>query len=182
MCDAPVESIDLAATFTDFISGHVPDEWLEGRSLCPFLYGQKPTCWRDYVVSEYDYSMSPLATKLGVSPKDARLFMVATSKWKFMHAEGGFPPMLFDLQADPQELRDVGRSPDYQEAVQICYEMLHSWALRCGQRTSLTTDHLIANRGKSRRKGIVLGLRDAADAEPDILSKYRGKPPKRPPG
>ena len=62
-----------------------------------------------------DYSMSPLASKLGVSPKDARLFMVATSKWKFMHAEGGFPPMLFDLQADPQELRDVGRSPDYQE-------------------------------------------------------------------
>ena len=99
-----------------------------------------------------------------------------------MHAEGGFPPMLFDLQADPQELRDVGRSPDYQGVVQTCYEMLHSWALRCGQRTSLTTDHLIANRGKSRRKGIVLGLRDAADAEPDILSKYRGKPPKRPPG
>ena len=80
VCDALVESIDLAATFTDFISGHVPDEWLEGRSLCPFLYGQEQTYWRDYVVSEYDYSMSPLASKLGVSPKDARLFMVATSK------------------------------------------------------------------------------------------------------
>ena len=182
VCDALVESIDLAATFTDFISGQVPDEWLEGRSLCPFLYGQEPKCWRDYVISEYDYSMSPLAAKLGVSPKEARLFMVATDRWKFMHAEGGFPQMLFDEQADPHELQDLGRSPDDQEAVQTCYEMLHDWALRCSQRTSLTTDQLIANRGKSRRKGIVLGLSEAADAEPEILSKYRGKPPPRPQG
>ena len=108
--------------------------------------------------------------------------MVATDRWKFMHAEGGFPPMLFDVQADPQELQDLGRSPDYQGAVQTCYEMLHDWALRCSQRTSLTTDQLIANRGKSRRKGIVLGLSEAADAEPEILSKYRGKPPPRPQG
>ena len=180
VCDALTESIDLAATFMDFLSGDVPDEWLEGRSLLPFIYGQNPKEWRDYVVSEYDYSMSPLAGKLEVSPKDARLFMVANEKWKFMHAEGGIPPMLFDRETDPDELVDLGRHPDYQEAVQSGYEMLHHWALRCGQRTTLTTDEIIANRGKSRRRGIILGVRDEKQAEDDILVKYQGKPPPRP--
>ena len=180
VCDAMVESIDLAATFTDYTAGNVPDEWLEGRSLMPFLHGNPPEDWREFAVSEYDYSMSPMANKVGVSAKDARLFMVASKKWKFMHAEGGFPPMLFDLEHDPNELVDLGRNPDYQNAVDDCYEMLLEWALRCGQRTTLSDAELTARRGKSRRKGIILGLKDEDDAEDDILQKYQGKPGKRP--
>ena len=87
---------------------------------------------------------------------------------------------LFDRETDPDELVDLGRHPDYQEAVQSGYEMLHHWALRCGQRTTLTTDEIIANRGKSRRRGIILGVRDEKQAEDDILVKYQGKPPPRP--
>ena len=180
VCDALVESIDLAATFTDYTDNTVPDEWLEGRSLLPFIYGHTPTDWREFAVSEYDYSMTPMAAKLGVAAKDARLFMVASKKWKFMHAEGGIPPMLFDLEADPGELRDVGRHPDYQHAVADCYDMLHSWALRCHQRNSLSDQEIIDKRGKSRRKGIVLGIKDNSYDENDILIKYKGRPGKRP--
>ena len=182
VCDALVESIDLAATFTDYVDGSVPDEWLEGLSLMPYLHGETPEGWRDFAVSEYDYSMSPIATKLGVTPKDARLFMVANKKWKFMHAEGGMPPMLFDLENDPDEFCDQGRNPEYKEAVDECYDMLREWALRCGQRTTLSDDELIEKRGKSRRRGIVLGIKDDedADAAEDILVKYQGKPGKRP--
>ena len=182
VCDALVESIDLAATFTDYVDGSVPDEWLEGRSLMPFLHGETPEDWRDFAVSEYDYSMSPISTKLGVTPKDARLFMVASKKWKFMHAEGGMPPMLFDLENDPDEFTDQGRNPEYKDAVDECYDMLREWALRCGQRTTLSDEELIEKRGKSRRRGIVLGIKDDedADAAEDILVKYQGKPGKRP--
>lgn len=180
VCDALVESIDLAATFTDYTDETVPDEWLEGRSLMPFLHGETPEDWRDFAVSEYDYSMSPMATKLGVTAKDARLFMVASKKWKFMHAEGGMPPMLFDLENDPEEFHDLGRDPEYQDAVQDCYDMLQSWALRCGQRTTYTDEELVARRGKSRRRGIVLGIKDETFGEDDILVKYQGKPGKRP--
>lgn len=179
-CDALVESIDLAATFTDYTAQTVPDEWLEGRSLMPFIHGEDPTDWRDFAVSEYDYSMSPMANKLQVSAKDARLFMVASKKWKFMHAEGGFPPMLFDLEQDPHELRDVGRDPDYKQAVQDCYDMLQSWALRCGQRTTLSDQELEDKRGKSRRRGIVLGVTEAGGQVDELLVKYKGKSGKRP--
>ena len=179
-CDALVESIDLAATFTDYTAQTVPDEWLEGRSLMPFIHGEDPTDWRDFAVSEYDYSMSPMANKLQVSAKDARLFMVASKKWKFMHAEGGFPPMLFDLEKDPHELRDVGRDPDYKQAVQDCYDMLQSWALRCGQRTTLSDQELEDKRGKSRRRGIVLGVTEAGGQVDELLVKYKGKSGKRP--
>ena len=180
VCDALVEAIDLAPTFTDFMAGAVADEWLEGRSLIPLLSGSPTRDWRDYVISEYDYSMSPMAAKLGIAPKDARLFMVADDRWKLVHCEGGLPPMLFDLKEDPDELNDLGRHPDYQEARKHGYAMLYDWALRCGQRTTLSTNEIVSNRGKSRRKGIILGLAKASDAEAELLKKYTGKPPASP--
>ncbi|MEK9934977.1 MAG: phosphonate monoester hydrolase, partial [Rhodobiaceae bacterium] len=133
--------------------------------------------WRRYAISEYDYSITPMSARLGLAPKDARLFMVTDDRWKFMHAEGGFPPMLFDLQNDPMELRDLGRDPAYGDAVADCYDRLFEWARRCAQRTTVSDSQLLDRRGKSRRKGIVLGIGDdeAADANAEILSRYRGK-------
>ena len=109
--DALVESIDLVPTFVEVAGGAPRDEWLEGRSLMPLLHGEKPDDWRSYAVSEYDYSITPMAKRLGLSPKDARLFMVTDERWKFMHAEGGIPPMLFDRQNGRTELRDLGCDP-----------------------------------------------------------------------
>jgi arylsulfatase A-like enzyme len=181
VCDALVESIDLVPTFVEMAGGTPRDEWLEGRSLVPFIHGERPDGWRQYAISEYDYSITPMASQLGLSAKDARLFMVADDRWKFMHAEGGFPPMLFDLQNDPMELRDLGRDPAYGDAVAACYEKLFEWTRRCSQRTTISERQLVQRRGKTRRKGIVLGISDdeAADANAEILSRYRGKASKR---
>jgi len=177
VCDALVESIDLVPTFVEMAGGTPRDEWLEGRSLMPLLRGDRPDDWRRYAISEYDYSITPMATRLDVSPKDARLFMMTDDRWKFMHAEGGFPPMLFDLRNDPMELRDLGRDPAYGEAVADCYERLFAWARRCAQRTTVSDRQILDRRGKSRRKGIVLGISDdeMAEANAEILSLYRGK-------
>ena len=143
----------------------------------PFLRGETPSGWRDCAISEYDYSITPMSARLGVSPKDARLFMVADDRWKFMHAEGGFPPMLFDLQNDPMELRDLGRDPAYGDAVAACYDKLFVWARRCSQRVTISDRQLLDRRGETRRKGIVLGISDDTMAEDnsEILSLYRGK-------
>jgi len=174
VCDALVESIDLAASFVDLRSGAVPNEMIEGRSLLPLVRGGATSTGRAYGISEYDFSMSPVAAKLGVSPKDARLFMVADHDYKLVHAEGGLPPMLFDLKNDPDELVDRGRDPAYRGIVDAYNDRLHEWALRCSQRTTLSENEIISGRGKSRRKGIVLGVNDAADAEAGILEKYQG--------
>jgi arylsulfatase A-like enzyme len=63
-CDALVESIDLAATFVDAAGGKLPDHIIEGRSLIPWLQGERPE-WRSFAISEYDYSATPQAVKLG---------------------------------------------------------------------------------------------------------------------
>ena len=179
--DVLVESIDLVPTFVEIAGGTPRDEWLEGRSLMPLLRGEAPSDWRDYAISEYDYSMTPMAGRLGLDPKDARLFMVTDDRWKFMHAEGGLPPMLFDLQSDPMELNDLGRDPAYGEALASCYGKLAEWARRCSQRVTISDEQLMARRGKTRRKGIVLGISDDAMAEEntDILALYRGKAKQR---
>ena len=91
-----------------------------------------------------------------------------------MHAEGGFPPMLFDRQVDPEEFFDVGRDPDYQEIVKECYSRLHEWAMRSSQRTTLSAEELTERRGKSRRKGIVLGVVDDDTVDEELFVKYQG--------
>ena len=64
--DALVESIDLVPTFVEVAGGAPRDEWLEGRSLMPLLHGEKPDDWRSYAVSEYDYSITPMAKRLSL--------------------------------------------------------------------------------------------------------------------
>ena len=84
-CNALVESIDLAATFIEAAGGEVPNHIVEGRSLMPWLQGETPQ-WREYAISEYDYSATGQCVKLGLQPRDARLFMVFDGRYKLMHA------------------------------------------------------------------------------------------------
>jgi arylsulfatase A-like enzyme len=178
--DALVEAIDLAATFVDFAGGEVPGNILEGRSLLPLLHGQTPPGWREFAISEYDFSGTGVAAKLGLAPRDCRLFMVTTQRWKFMHAEGGFRPMLFDLRADPDELVDLGDSTEHAEVIARMYDHLFTWARRMSQRTTISDAQIVANRGKSQRKGILLGLFDGAAIPDALLEKYTGPAPELP--
>ena len=101
--------------------------------------------------------------------------MVATKKWKLTHFEGGFRPILFDLENDPQELVDLGESPDHQRVIEEMYAHLHSWARRVSQRTTLSEAQLIDMRTSSARKGIVLGAYDESEVAADLTVKYRDR-------
>jgi len=57
------------------------------------------------------------------------------------------------------------------------YERLGSWARRSSQRTTLSDQDILNMRGKSRRKGILLGVVDSSELEPELLSKYTGPAP-----
>ena len=173
-CDELVEAIDCAATFIEAAGGEVPQHIVEGRSLLPFLYGQEVDDWREFAISEYDFSSTIMAKNLGLVPKDSRLFMVADKRWKFMHAEGGFRPMLFDLQNDPNELTDLGTDPAYSDTIDLMYERLAKWARRMSQRVTKSDQDIIQSRGASRRKGILLGLYDGTEIDELALSRYRG--------
>ncbi|GIL01814.1 MAG: phosphonate monoester hydrolase [Alphaproteobacteria bacterium] len=180
VCDALVEAIDLAPTFLDALGAEVPGHVLEGRSLVPFLHGRRPDDWRSFVISEYDYSATPMAGRLGVKPRDARLFMVVSDRFKLIHAEGGFRPMLFDLVDDPQEFHDLGAGNAHGDVIEAMYRHLFAWARRMSQRTTISDEAILAMRARgSGGKGIVLGAFDESDVEPALLAKYRGKAPPR---
>ncbi|MEM7268920.1 MAG: sulfatase-like hydrolase/transferase [Pseudomonadota bacterium] len=175
-CDALVEAIDLAPTFVE-AAGAVPaDHILEGRSLIPWLHGETPE-WRSYAISEFDYSVTPQAAKLGMEPKDARLFMVFDGRWKMMHAEGGFRPMLFDLESDPDEFHDLGKGEDHQAEIDRLYVYLAAWGRRCAQRVTKSDDDIRAMRGRSLRRGILPFLADGTEVPEELLSKYVGPAP-----
>jgi len=173
-CDALVESIDLAATFVEAAGGKVADHILEGRSLMPWLKGERPE-WREYAISEYDYSATPQAMQLGLEPRDARLFMVFDGRYKLMHAEGGFRPMLFDLETDPEEFYDLAKGDSHKAEVDRLYGHLAKWGLRMSQRVTKSEDDIKAMRGRSLRRGILPFLADGTEVDEELLSKYRGK-------
>ncbi|MGG7564552.1 sulfatase-like hydrolase/transferase [Rhodovulum sp. DZ06] len=179
VCDALVECIDLAPTFLDVAGGDAAGQRhvLEGHSLLPILRGEATETPRHCVICEYDYSASPIADRLGMSPRDGVMFMVADKKWKLVHCEGGFRPILFDLENDPQELTDLGASeaPEHVAAVEAMYEKLFAWARRPSQRTTRTEAQLVEMRQKTRRRGVMIGVYDENDVPLELSVHYRGR-------
>lgn len=175
--DALVESIDLAATFVEAAGGTVPDHIIEGRSLLPWLHGETPD-WRKYVISEYDFSATPQAAKLGLEPRDARLFMVFDGRFKMMHTAAGYRPMLFDLETDPDEFVDLGESPDHAATLERLYSHLHEWGLRMSQRVTKSEEAIRQSRGRSGRKGVMPFLYDGSEVPEEWTKFYRGPAPK----
>ena len=172
--DALVESIDLAPTFVEFFGGDALPHRLEGRALQPLIHGGAPPAWRRYAISEYDYSVSPTARALDVRPMDARMFMVADRQWKYVHADG-FRPMLFDLENDPGELVDLGADPSLGGVRARLLDALNLWGRRQSQRTALSEEQILAMRGRSLRRGILLGFWDEAELPDELMhEKWRG--------
>ena len=174
VCEELVEAIDLTATFIEIAGGEVPGHIVEGRSLLPFLHGTPPADWRDYAVSEYDYSTSGMCERLGRTPSNARLVMIADKRYKFMHAEG-FRPMLFDMAEDPDELNDVAEDPNYQPVIEMMRERLADWALRNAQRTTVSDQDIVNRRGGSRQRGLLIGFASEDEVPAELRANYTGK-------
>jgi len=169
-----VEAIDLAPTFIELAGGTPPENWLEGRSLVPLLHGDPVPHWRHYAISEYNYSPTPMRDALALTDQDARLFMVATHRWKLIHFEGGFRPVLFDLKNDPDELTDLGTDPEHGETISALMAMLNHWARRQAQRVTRSATDLACARNGSDGVGIVIGAFDANDISDDLMAAYIG--------
>ncbi|WP_171230377.1 sulfatase-like hydrolase/transferase [Ruegeria sp. HKCCA4008] len=174
-CDALVESIDLAPTFLELAGGEKAGHILEGHSLLPILHGQSDKTPRQVAICEYDYSASPIAQRLNLSVRDAVMFMVANEKWKLIHCEGGYRPILFDLENDPDELVDLGDSADHSDVIAQMYDHLFAWARRPSQRTTRSEQQLIDMRTRSGGTGIMIGIYDENDTPLELTVKYRNR-------
>lgn len=174
--DSLVELIDLLPTFVEYYEGDVAKNVLDGRSLLPGLHGKK-TPWRDYTISEYDYSCQVFRPQTERLPLDCRSYMVANKEWKLIHAPG-YPPVLFDLVNDPDELTDLGRSPDHEDTRQTLFNLLADWSLQYRQRHTWSEEHNLKMTGIEEKLGVLIGYwdeRDAQGKDPKILPVRKPK-------
>ena len=116
-----------------------------------------PAGWRQYAVSEIDYSERAARTLLNLPPYDCRALMVREKRWKYIH-HNSFRPQLFDLQEDPQELVDRGEDPACSKLRRGMQQLLIDWRRRLKPRIGVAYDDL-AGRGPDldESQGIVIG-------------------------
>lgn len=165
-CDALVEAIDLAPTFLEVHGGEPLPHIMDGYSLRPIIFGQKPAQWREIAISECDYSFQSSRIELQTPSRQAWARMAFDGRWKYVLTEG-YRPMLFDLKVDPQELKDLGASqrPQHIGVRERLHEALFRWARQPRQRTTIS-DELIENtdiQSRIAEGGLLIGYADEAD-------------------
>lgn len=174
--DEMIEAIDLVPTFIDYWEGEVPRHLIDGHSLMPLLKGEKAE-WREFVFSEYDYSQQVFRPKTGREPLDCRSYMIASPRWKYIFAPG-FPPMLFDRNADPDEFVDLGRSPELADIRATLHNALADWALQYRQRETVSEERATQMTGLEDKLGVLIGYWNEEDVKeparaPDMSTRSK---------
>jgi choline-sulfatase len=106
-CGTPVTLADGHPTFIHALGAKpdAHDKELPGSSLIDIAQGMLP---QRTILSEYHAAGAITAS-----------YMIRHGNYKYIHYVG-MPPMLFDLQADPNERNDLGRTPAFKPVVAEC--------------------------------------------------------------
>lgn len=141
------EAVDITPTIIDCLGGQ-PPRAMDGRSLRPFLEGDRQSAARDEVHWEHDFREVVSGTAqaaFGLELDDCSLSVIRDDAFKYVHFTG-LPPLLFDLAADPAELRNLAEDPAHQGTRLRYAEKLLTWRARHLDRTltglELTPDGL----------------------------------------
>jgi len=100
-----VSNLDFAQTFLDIAGAPDPGD-MQGRSLVPIFKGKTPDDWRTSFY--YHYYEFPGAHSV------ARHYGVRTDRYKLIHYYQVNEWELFDLEQDPNELKNLHANPEYQ--------------------------------------------------------------------
>jgi arylsulfatase A-like enzyme len=100
-----VSNIDLAETFLDMAGVEIPAD-MQGRSMVPVLKGKTPADWRkEHYYHYYEYPGSHMVK---------RHYGISTERYKLIHFYYDIDEWeLFDLAADPGEMKNVYDDPTY---------------------------------------------------------------------
>ena len=152
--DAVTESVDVLPTVCEFMGADVPLQ-ADGWSLAPFLCGDPaPEHWRD--TAHFEWSFADPANQLserafGIPMSHCALAVSRGPRHKYVQFAADdeiFPPLLFDLQADPGQTRNLlaEGDPDAGEAAWRSSKELLRWHMRTAEHT-LSGSFLDAERG-----------------------------------
>ena len=107
--NAIVSNVDFAETFLDMAKAPIPAD-MQGRSLVPILKGEKPANWRTSLYYHYYEYPAVHMVKKHEGIYDGR--------YKLIHYYDDIDEWeLFDLQTDPNELRNVYSEEKYKAEI-----------------------------------------------------------------
>ena len=120
-CARVCSLIDLSQTMNEALGGTpLPDA--DGRSLWPVLTGATDA-WEDVAFCEYCTDAVPAWT----GGRAVRQRMLREGRWKLHHYPGE-PSLLFDLDADPQERRNLAADPAHADRLAaMTARLLDGW-------------------------------------------------------
>lgn len=125
--DGLCQLMDLGPTILE-LAGCTPQASMEARSLAPALRGEADACCRDVVFAEHARDGTLQGTEL--------MSMVRERRWKLVHFVDSPAGQLFDLEADPQELRNLWDEPAAASEKSRLIARLADWHLRGSVRTA----------------------------------------------
>lgn len=104
-----VLNLDFGETFLDYAGASVPED-MQGRSLRPILQGRTPGDWRTSMYYHYYEFPAEHSVK--------RHYGVRTQRYKLIHFYNDIDEWeLYDLQSDPDEMKNVFSDPQYADIV-----------------------------------------------------------------
>lgn len=147
--EAFTEAIDLMPTILHWLALPIPIT-CDGHSLLPWLRGTSPESWRTAVHWEFDFRdpRHQAAEKaLGLASSACALNVWRDRDYKLVHFTD-LPPLLFDLNSDPDETTNLAVQPPYREQLLTMTQQLLSHRLRYSDRSLtqmlITRDGLLA--------------------------------------
>ena len=143
MVHAVTESVDVLPTICDFMGVAVP-LGLDGWSLGAFTSGQgAPEHWRD--TAHYEWNFSNPATLdaergFGIPMSHCSLAVSRGRHVKYVQFATGadlYPPLVFDLDADPDQLENLclSKEGDWQALAWEGSQELLRWHMRSAEHT-----------------------------------------------
>ena len=125
-CDRLINTgVDILPTLLQAAGLPVPAE-LPGLSLWPLALGGSASAWRDHVVVEND--MCQTGQVDGFKP-EMQGRMVRTDRFKYcLYSHGERRESLVDLQADPQEMKNLAADPAHRDELLRHRQLLAEFA------------------------------------------------------
>ena len=124
--DGLCQLMDIGPTILE-LAGVAPSPLMEACSLVPALRGDESWEPREYVFAEQGRDGNLNATEF--------VTMVRSEQWKLVHFLGEPHGQLFDLQADPQENRNLWSDPAYAATKAHLLDVFSEWRIRSALQT-----------------------------------------------
>jgi arylsulfatase A-like enzyme len=133
-----VSNIDIAETFLDAARVKIPED-MQGESLLPILKGNTPKNWR----TEHYYHYYEYPQPHHVRPH----YGISNEQYKLIHFYGDIDEWeLFDIKADPQEMKNVYNDRAYAKVREDLHKRLD--ALRVKYKDSDEVTKALLEKGK----------------------------------